>query len=284
VYRILAVIFLAGLCFAQPKEPCFAYLLKGDILTVCQGKTTQITRRGDVEHFAVSEELASLAYITGGEGAATVVNLKTGNRKPVEGVDGVVSTCGGILPIPVGAGSSTRDVVTGAELTFAPYTRFRCSADRRIVVGITRHELYLGVPPSTRIAAAGDVHDLYFNISPDGSKIAWFNDIKPLCVVSGSGTPQCVEHETMSDPVSVNDSGEVLAAAGTGKGCVYTTSYNFSPAKSPDAGDDECLGVGYWKPGLAAIVFLQDLGRNPQWLRPETAKLLVDWPRQARPK
>ena len=88
----------------------------------------------------------------------------------------------------------------------------------------------------------------------------------------------------MSDPVSVNDSGEVLAAAGTGKGCVYTTSYNFSPAKSPDAGDDECLGVGYWKPGLAAIVFLQDLGRNPQWLRPETAKLLVDWPRQARPK
>ncbi|HEY6344442.1 MAG TPA: hypothetical protein VIY49_23360 [Bryobacteraceae bacterium] len=281
---IFIIIAAAGVCLAQPNEPCFAYLLKGDITTVCQGKTTQVTHRGDIEHFAISDELASLAYVTGGEGVGTVVNLKTGSSNRVEGVDGVVSTCGGILPIPVGASASIRDVVTGTELTFAPYLRFRCSADRRIVVGMTRHELYQGVPPVTKVAAAGEVHDLYFNISPDGSKVAWFNDVRPLCVASGSGAARCVEHETMSDPVSVNDAGEVLAAAGTGKGCVYKTSYNFSPAKSPDAGDDECLGIGYWKPGMEAIVFLKELGRNPQWLQPETGKLLVDWSHQARSK
>lgn len=282
--RIVSVIFGAAACFAQPKEPCFAFLLKGDIDTVCQGKTTQVTHRGDIQNFAVSDELASLAYITGNAGAATVVNLKTGSSRRVEGVDGVVSSCGTILPIPVGASDSTPDLVTGTDLTFAPYSRFRCSSLRRIVAGITRHELYAGIPPSTKIATAGDVDDLYFNVSPDGTKIAWFNSVRPLCVVSGAGTKQCVEHETMSDPVSVNDAGELLAAAGTGRGCDYKTSYNFSPAKSANGGDDECLGIGYWKPGMPAIVFLQDIGRNPQWLRPESAKLLIDRSHQVKSK
>jgi len=281
VRRIAAVLFVAGICFAQPKEPCFAFLLKGDIIAVCQGKTTQITHRSNIENFAVSDELASLAYISGGEGTATVVNLKTGTSQRVEGADGVVSSCGGILPIPVGATAGTHDVVTGAALTFAPYLRFRCSSDRKTVVGIASRELYQGVPPTTRIAAGADVDALYFNVSPDGSQIGYFNSVRPLCVVSLPNTPRCVEHETMSDPLSVNDSGEVLAASGTGKGCVYKTAYNFSPAKAADAGDDECLGVGYWKPGLPAIVFLQDIGRNPQWLWPGTAKLLADWSRKA---
>jgi hypothetical protein len=282
--RILAVIFLASACLGQPKEPCFAFLLHGDITAVCQGKSTQITHRGDIQNFAVSDELASLAYIAGKVATATVINLKTGSSKRVESTDGVVSTCGGILPIPLGATSSTRDLVTGADLTFAPYSRFRCSSDRRVVAGITQHDLYAGVPPATKLAASGDVHDLYFNVSPDGTKFAWFNDVRPLCVASPPDKAQCVEHETMSDPVSVNDAGELLAAAGTGRGCDYKTAYNFSPAKLPTGGDDECLGIGYWKAGLPAIVFLQNIGRNPQWLRPETANLLVAWPRQTKSK
>jgi hypothetical protein len=280
-----AVLFLVGSCLAQPKEPCFAFEARGDISIVCQGKTTQITHRGDVQNFAVSDELASLAYITGKMGMATVVNLKTGATKRVEKVDGVVSSCGGILPIPAAASASTRDVVTGAELTFAPYSRFRCSTDRRTVAGITQHDLYAGLPPATKIAPSGEVHDLYFNVSPDGSKIAWFNDVRPLCVVAPPAKAQCVEHETMSDPVSVNDAGELLAAAGTGRGCDYKNSFNYSPSKSPAGGDDECLGIGYWNPGMPAIVFLKDIGRNPQWLQPETAKLLADWSsRQAKSK
>ena len=282
--RILAIVAVAGACFAQPKEPCFAFEARGDISLVCQGKTTQITHLGDLQNFAVSDELASLAYITGPDATATVVNLKTGSNKRVERVDGAVSSCGGILAIPLASTKSTQELVSGREVQFAPYSRFRCSSDRKVVAGITQHELFAGIPPKTKIATAGDVDDLYFNVSPDGTKIAWFNSVRPLCVVSGTGTKQCVDHETMSDPVSVNDSGELLAAAGTGRGCDYKTSYNFSPSKSPTGGDDECLGIGYWKPGLPAIVFLQNIGRNPQWLRPETAKLLVDWSHQVRAK
>lgn len=280
--RIFLVIAASGVCFAQPKDPCYVFLLKADISAVCQGKTTQITHRGDVQNFALSDQ--SLAFITGGEGAAIVVNLKTGTRKRIEGADGLVSTCGGILPIPVGTSPSMREIVTGAELAFAPYSRFRCSADKRTIVGMTRKELYTGVPPATKIAGPGEFDDLYFNISPDGSKIAYFNSVKPLCVVSGSGAPKCVEHETMADPVSVNDAGETLTAAGTGKGCDYKTSFNFTPAKNSTAGDDECLGIGYWKPGMEAIVFLQEIGRNPQWIKPETARLLAAWSLQAKGK
>lgn len=274
---VLALLIAAGACAAQPKDPCFAFGARGDICMVCQGKTTQLTHRGDVQSFAVSDGEASLAFVSGNPATATVVNLKTGAAKRVESVDGVVSTCGGILPIPLGASGSVPDLVTGAELTFAPYFRFRCSSDRHVVAGIAQHELWVGIPPATKVAASGEVHDLYFNVSPDGNKVAWFNDVRPLCVAAPPGHAECVQHETMSDPVSVNDAGELLAAAGTGRGCDYKTSYNFTPAKTANGGDDECLGIGYWKPGMPAIVFLQDIGRNPQWLRPETAKLLSEW-------
>ena len=280
--RFAVFLIAACACFAQPKDPCYGFEARGDITVVCQGKTTQVTHRGDVQNFGVSEELSSLAYISGKEGTATVVNLKTGVSKRLERADGAVSSCGGLLPVPLGATASTREMVTGEELTFRPYARFRCSSDRKVVAGIAQHELFTGVPPATKLAASGDVDDLYFNVSPDGSKIAWFNSVRPLCVAAPPAKAECVEHETMSDPVSVNNDGELLAASGTGRGCDYKTSFNYSPAKAANGGDDECLGVGYWKPGMPAIVFLQDIGRNPQWLHPETARLLIEWSRQSK--
>jgi hypothetical protein len=278
-----ATFSMASACFGQPKEPCFAFLLKGDLIVVCQGRTTRITHRGDIEHFAVSDESSSLAYTTSriirrdavsatAVYTATVVNLKTAETKQVIGVTGVVSSCGGILTNQVGQLPGTQDIVTGQEVSFAPYVRFRCSTDHRVVAGITRgaggripmSDLYEGLPPSRRIAAAEDVYVHYFNVSPDGSRIAWFNDGRPLCVLSGDGPAQCVDHSTLSDPVSVNNGGEVLIAAGTGQGC----------------DNDECLGIGYWKAGLPSIVFLEPIGRNPQWLSAGSAALLEKWPGQ----
>lgn len=258
-------------------------------------QTIRITHRGDLEGFAVSDELLSLAYVTSRvikrdatttfrTATTTVVNLKTGDVKRVEDVDRIVSTCGGILPNVIGPEASTREVTNGEPVRFPPYIRFRCSSDRRVVVGITKdvssHDemtgLYEGVPPSTRIAAGVDVSFYYFNVSQDGSKIAWFNDARPLCVYSGPSSTQCVDHATMRDPVSVSNSGEVLVAAGTGRGCVYKTSYNFHPARF-GRGDDECLGIGYWKADLKSIVFIEPIGCNPQWLTPATVGLLVRW-------
>jgi len=67
---------------------------------------------------------------------------------------------------------------------------------------------------------------------------------------------------------------------GTGQGCFYKNYYDFSPQHSPGATgetQDECLGIGYWKPGLESIRIVEPLGRNPQWIRPETAELLRAW-------
>jgi len=292
----VALLTLAGTTFAQPKEPCLAYLLRADVTVLCANKTTQITHLHNIESFAVSEARMSFAFAnskaTGRTQAGatlayatTVIDLKTGNSKKVEGIDAVVSTCGGILPNQNAPRTSTRDVVTGEDLMLSPYVRFRCSADRRVVVGITKDgsakdqwsDLYEGLPPSVKIAPFADVDSYYFGVSSDGSKVAYYNDVRPLCVVSRPGTTQCVEHSTISDPVSVNDAGEVLVATGTGRGCDYRTSYDFSPAKSPTGVDDECLGVGYWKPGRKAIAFLVPLGRNPQWISPAIAASLIQW-------
>ncbi|HTA43312.1 MAG TPA: hypothetical protein VK789_12740 [Bryobacteraceae bacterium] len=299
---IVAVIFVPVACFGQSKEPCFGFLLKGDVISVCEGKTSQITHRGDIENFAVSDELSSLAYTTSRTTkrdatssfvatTVTVANLKTGTSKQFQGLRtrGVVSSCGRILEIEVGSGGPTStDVVTGEILSSAPYVFFRCSADRRFVAGVlpdpansNKHgDLYFGVHPTTKIAAAEDVYPHFFNISPDGTKIAWFNDVRPLCIVSLPGQAQCVDHSTMSDPVSVNNSGEVLVATGTGQGCVYKTSSDFSPASNGGFGDDECLGIGYWKAGIKSIVIIKSIGGNPQWLSSATAGLLNKWSAQ----
>jgi hypothetical protein len=300
---IVAVVSVPVACFGQSKDhPCFAFLLKGDVISVCEGKTSQITHRGDIENFAVSDELLSLAYTTSRitkRGATssfvattvTVADLKTGTSKQFHGVHtiGVVSSCGRILEIEVGSGQPTStDVVTGEILSFAPYVFFRCSADRRVVPGVlpdpansNKHgDLYFGVHPTTKIAAADDVYPHFFNVSPDGTKIAWFNDVRPLCIVSLPGQAQCVDHSSMGDPVSVSNFGEVLVADGTGKGCFYKNFWDFSPPRDGETANDECLGIGYWKPSLKSIKFLEPIGRNPQWLGSGAAGLLNKWSAQ----
>ena len=288
---------MAGACSAQPNEPCFAFLLKGDVIAVCQGKTSQITHRGDIEDFAVSDELSSLAYTTSRTTkrdavssmvafTATVVNLKTGAIKQIEGEERLVSTCGGILGNSVGPRTSRRDVVTGKDFDASPYTFFRCSADRRVVAGFIRdrdtkdqkRDLYEGTPPSRKIATAADASTSIddFNVSPDGSKVAWFGNGR-LCLLAGTEPAHCVDHSGMSDPVSVNDAGEALAASGTGQGCFYKTPYNFSPPQRGERANDECFGIGYWKAGMSSIVYIEPIGRNPQWLSLGTAGLLRDW-------
>ncbi len=81
----------------------------------------------------------------------------------------------------------------------------------------------------------------------------------------------------LHDVPSVNDAGEVLVSAQTRQECFYTSASNFSTKRARGAGADACLAIGYWKPGLKAIESVEPLGRSPQWIRPETAKLLRDW-------
>jgi hypothetical protein len=285
-------LFFTGTCFGQPEKPCFAFLLKGDITVVCGGQRTQITRRGDLEGFAISDERAAIAFttsrivkragsVTTSAETTTIIDLKSGTSKAAEGIAGVVSTCGGIFSAN-GRGDHpiVRDPMTGDQLSFPPYVWFRCSANRKTVVGTSKNpggELYEGTPPKTKITGPGTFNAYSFNISPDGSKVAYHND--RLCLFSTPGPSQCVEPQgsIVPDSPSVNNVGEVLAAIGTGEECFYKGTYNFSPQRSPGAKADECVGIGYWKSGLQSIQVIEPLGRSPQWISPATAELLRTW-------
>ena len=156
------------------------------------------------------------------------------------------------------------------------YNWFRCSSDGKIVVGTMKRagaDLVGGVPPGTKIAIGGDFNVYQFDISPNGSKVAYYGDLHALCEFSLHGT-ECADRGGMTDLPSVNDSGDVLVAVGTGQSCFFRTAYDFSTKASPGTTEDECLGIGYWKPGIKSVRIIQPLGRNPQWVKPQTAALL----------
>jgi hypothetical protein len=153
-----------------------------------------------------------------------------------------------------------------------------------VVVGTEKEgiggDLYLGFPPKMKVAGAGEDKYFNFNISPDGSKIAYFSDpYLPLCVFSAPGPARCAEDRAASaDLPSVDNAGEVLVTASTDDGCHYRTPWYFSRTPLPGrTSGDACAAIGYWKPGMKSIEIIESLGRNPQWISPATAKLLRDW-------
>jgi hypothetical protein len=267
------------------------------VFVTCEGSTTQITHREDLESFAVSDEQAVLVYTTSGaikgttavtwtQSIADLVDLKSGSTRTMRSPGWVVATCGGVLPLraPRWVGKSARDLLSGDELSFAPYLRFRCSTDRAAVVGADKDQggdLFLGLSRERRLAEAQTRYTLYFfDMSPNGSKVAYYglpND--SVCLYSAGEPTECVGNNNRPAGLpSVNNSGEVLVAVGTGQGCHYRGSFYFSPDLLPGAtSNDECLGIGYWQPGLETIELIEPLGRDPQWISPATAKLLRDW-------
>jgi hypothetical protein len=293
IVLLSAVFCLARGCFGQAPNTCFAFLLNGDVAVNCGGQMKQVTHRGDLEGFAVSDEHGSLAYTTSRTVARTVstesvvsttvlIDLKTGGSRRVEGVSDIVSSCGGLFPLDtLRTGAVAHDLITGEELVFQPYVRFRCSYDKRTVVGVSKAlggDLYGGLPPITRIASAGSFNVRGFAVSSDGSKIVYRSDRGSICLFSAPGVAQCAEKQgTIADSPSVNDSGEVLIAAGTGRECFYSSPYSFSPAQFPGAKDenrDECLGIAYWRQGVKSLQIIEPVGRHPQWVSPETADSL----------
>lgn len=288
-------ISLPRVCPGQTEKSCFAFLLRGDVMVTCYSKSAQITHRGNIEGFAVGDGQSALAYTTsrvvnGTQSIAqawfrtTVIDLKSGSARVADGVNGALSTCGGLLSLggPGGITPPVRDLISGQTVAFPPYYGFRCSADRSVVAGATKGQeaLLLGLPPTTKVADARAFSLYTFNMSPDGSKIAYEAALHPLCVFAAGGTSCTAEDGSSPDAPSVNDAGEVLIGVGTGKGCFYKSYYDFSPKPSPGAThetQDECLGIGYWKPGLESVKIIEPLGRAPQWIRPETAELLRAW-------
>jgi len=296
---LLLLILTAG-CFAQTPKPCFAFLLRGDVTVSCGGTISQITRRQDIESFAVSNEQSKFAYETSritrrtanvdiGE-ETTLIDLRTGHILSLKDVHGVVSTCGGLFPMSVRPPLLTpRDVISGEVLTaLQPYVRFRCSADRKMAVGIPKQDastLYAGIPPTTKIAPTKGFNPIAYAISPDGSKIAYMYSYDRLCLYSSPGPARCIDKQGDLGGPSVNDAGEVLVAVGTGKGCFYASGSNFSPKPFPGAHDeDECIAIGYWRPADQSVKTIEPVGCDPQWITARTAELLRRWSQRHRTK
>jgi hypothetical protein len=284
---------MAGTCFGQTQKPCFAFLLKGDVDITCEGAKTQITHHGDIDEFAVSNEHSSLGFVTsrttkpvGGVSDAvyttSMIELRSGKITQIAGENALVSTCGSIFwPWDRARDHfGNRDLITGEEITMPPYAWFRCSSDRKTVVGAVKNtgtDLMQGTADPVKVAEAGAFNFYQFNLSPDGSKVVYTSGGHPLCVAASPGVPSCVAQKNVPNVPSVNDAGEVLVAAGTGEECFYKSASSFSTVRAGGAKSDECLGIGYWKSGLKAVEIIEPLGRNPQWISPTTAKLMREW-------
>lgn len=171
-----------------------------------------------------------------------------------------------------------------AEAPVDPYTWFRCSADRKVVVGIVEPEraLYAG---STRIADPGRAAHYEFNVSPNGKYVAYASDRQPLCVWSAEGGAQCAGAnmiDTSHDLVSVRDDGDVLVAMASADKCVYENAAVFKPAKANDKKASNCLAIGHWRAGMGSPEIVEPFGREPQWISPTTASLLRAWARKSK--
>jgi hypothetical protein len=244
----------------------------------CGKESGQITHRRDIERFAVSEERSYLAFLTSqitkrtatsadAVYTTTLVDLRSGKLSQTAGQafgdNTLVGTCGGIFRAAADSNehSGTIDLITGAKIDMPPYRWFICSSDRRVVfgsLGAHRGEgnLYEGIPPALKVPALAKYNLYTYNISPDGSKIAYETGSRPLCVLSSSGPPECAAESLGENfELSVNNAGEVLIEE-----------------RDPKDGH---IGIAYWKAGLESLEVIESYGDAPQWISPATAELLL---------
>ena len=291
----LAVCASPFTCAAQAAPPaCFAFLTRGNVTIDCEGQTTQITRRGDIEQFAVSDEKITLGFVTSKivkktateadtVYTTTLADLGSGRLTEITGQNALVSTCGGIFWLYDASRQRLGrfDLTSGAEVMMPPNSWFRCSDDRNVVVGTSSKsgtDLLETAPTNAKIAREGSFNFYQFNVSAKGRNIVYTAAGRPLCVFEFPGPSKCTDLENGTPDVpSVNEAGEVLVSVQTDEECFYKSPSDFTATRIPGAGRDACLGIGYWKPTMRSVTVIEPLGRNPQWISPATAALLRNW-------
>jgi hypothetical protein len=297
------------------QAPCYAFLkgdafIDSDLYVTCKGKTERITNGGDICDFAVAGDGSALALlrhrgiekgvdVDGNPVDVARKEIQIVSLEPAfqrrwsardEGNAELVSSCGTVLAVshaiwgPYGGFKqihTTRDVLSGKPLSFAPYLTFRCSSDHRAIVGqisTDRRLLNSGFPPQRTIIEApkSSIVALY-DISPDGQYVAYVTDA--LCVDKNGKNLGCVSGwGTYPQKISVSDSGGVLFDGGTGERCYFDTAGNSSPNSLPGYADmEECMGISYWRPGDKGPRVLEIPGRNPQWITLRAAAALRAW-------
>jgi len=297
------------------EAPCYAFLkanafTDSDLYVTCKGKIERITNEKDLGDFAVSSDGTAVGLLRhrgrekGSDSYGTpvdlphqeieVVSLDPGFQRRScprdEGNTELDASCGTVLAVshamwgPSGGFKqvhTTRDTLSGKRLSFDPYLTFRCSSDRRAIVGhINTHRRLLeaGLPPQRVIVEApkSSIVDPY-DLSPDGQYVAYVTNA--LCVENNGKDLGCVQGWGIyPQKISVSNSGAVIFDAGTGETCYLDAAGNFSLKSLPGYDDvEECIGVSSWRPGDKRSQVLERLGRNPQWITPQAAAALRAW-------
>ena len=278
---VVCLFFVAlwGEAYAQEAQTlCVAYSQDGDVFADCNSNVLRITHTGDIRSFAATPDGEALVLVRGVL-RSTVEVLEPNQRhflKVAPNRDAEFS-CGTILLTirarPEIGKATVTDVLTGAAAKFPDYVAFRCSADRKVVVGWTSRadrSLYIGAPPHL---VASDV-DL-FGVSPDGQTIAYSTGFK-TCVASDQSSIHCFDMPAI-DRYSVSNLGQVLFTTQTDETCYYSDSLHATRRRvSSKQEQDACTGIALLSNAKGEPRIVHRRGRNPQWITAAGAESLAN--------
>lgn len=278
---------------ARPESLCYAFLLNGDLYLACGGKTTRLIDRGDLVDFAIDGSGTMLATISqvNQHRELTSYFLRGPRRKPLVSHDPneayavLHPTCGTIVAFYWGRAT---DIEAGRSLAFAPYSDFRCSSDRRTVVGMMKssYALLSGFPPHKLVPGGRNpsgpgVFD--FSLSESGLTVAYDTLEGDLCLLRlKGGPPSCIRRWSMggwTGRTSVSDTEGAIFTDETGQvqPCYYDTLGHASRHPKPGYSADACSAVYWWAWGKGKPKMLQYLAILPQWVTPQAAARLTAW-------
>lgn len=284
---------------------CYAFLKQGNLFVQCNGTLMQITKEGNVTDFAVSQT-----------GTAMVLMRKQGTKKLNDGFGTPImelqidplKTGGDVRTLPIGSKfgglaascgtaiflyRTTKDLVSGRNLDFEPYSDFRCSSNRQEIAGQVELDsrgaivtglptgndhsaLASGLPPKVWLADSGS-EGFGYDVSTNGEYLAYYMP-KELCLVRDQTTKSCVNNIDASREISVSDSGDVFFTTQTDATCSYEDSLHVSLGPRPGYDiRDRCIAVAVLQNGKRVRTILQPLARHPQWLTAEAASAIAKW-------
>lgn len=278
----------------QPKNekiPCYAFLRRGDLWTVCGSKREKVHLNSRVSTFAISADGLHLAFLSakhpsskaGPHSTLFIVSLQPSFRTTERQTDffQLYASCGSILAYEPGNWNAT-DIFSNKRLDSLPVRSARCSSDGHVNAGWTKYDVQgesdLLVEVNGKAERSLSVflsRGTDFDVSSSGKYVAYFRDSPgqhgyiQLCVLQIGASESCSsvvnsgDWSDLGSPfVSVSDSGEVIYLSNFGTGCP----------------NQVCTGVSFWHPGLSEPVVLEKSDAEVvQSITPQVAASLHEW-------
>ena len=272
---LYVVLCLLLQCTVEAQNECIGFIKAGNLTVRCGTETHQITRDGKTNAFAVdpSGTKVLLERRKGIDRVAELFSIPSGNllRRDSSAVE-YVESCGTIVARDNtrSPGYLTRDLITSREFSISPYADFRCSADRKVVIGLvgtSPARLELGAPPTTEIASARMPNLIQFAISSAGKYVAYATAEMVLCrfsVPDKSSSCSPIPQFALGG-LSVSDDGTVLYSV-SNDACAYEDRVR--------AAQHDCDELYSWTLASAKPL-LQSTGGRPQWITKSQADALT---------